>query len=108
MQTNLRVEIAPKGSPAERIWVIAEQPLAKDSAKGFLFSSPMGWSYDKLLAESGISRYYTVCFSDEAEAISALERYQPPIIVVLDKAGQLLLPQIKRKEDVNLWAGSLL
>ena len=101
-------KLGSKGTPAERIWLIAEGPLSKDSNKGFLFSSPMGWSYDKILQEMGISKYYTTYFESSDEAQDTLNKFLPPIIVLLDKAGSLLLPQIRRKEDCNLWAGSLL
>lgn len=105
--------ISPKGSPAERLWIIAEAPLPKDRDKGYLFSSGMGWSYDKMLGEMGLYRYFaTVCPSGnqvaETEFIDLLNRYCPPIIVALDSAAKTLVPQIKRRKDVNLWAGSLL
>jgi hypothetical protein len=106
-------KLAPKGSPSERIWIIAEAPLARDKEKGYLFSSGMGWSYDKLLGEAGISKYFTTyCESRDQASIdilySELNKYQPPIIVTLDASGRYLLPAISRKEDVALWAGSIL
>lgn len=100
-------KIGSKGSPAERIWLIAEKPLPKDQDKGFLFSSPMGWSYDKILAEAGISKYYTTYFDSDTEAVDSVNHYQPPIVVCLDGAGSLLLPNVS-KHNVSLWAGSLL
>jgi len=101
-------KIGSKGTPAERIWLIAEKPLSKDQDKGFLFSSPMGWSYDKILQEVGITKYYTTLFETQTEALDNLNRYQPPIIVLLDSAGSIIIPQIRKKEDTRLWAGSLL
>jgi hypothetical protein len=102
--------ISPKGSPAERIWVIAEAPLGKDKDKGFLFSSPMGWSYDKLLGEAGIHRYYACYpdFNDNSALISELNHYCPPVVVCLDGSGKTLISQIKAKESLDKWAGSLL
>jgi 3'-5' exonuclease len=103
-------KLSPKGSPSERLWIIAEAPLSKDQDKGFIFSSPMGWSYDKLLSESGLRDYYIDYFdtNDEQALLSKLNNYRPPFIVSLDTAGKHLYPAIKRKEDINLWAGSLL
>src|SRR5882757_493074 len=99
-------KLGSKGTPAERLWVIAEHPLPKD--KDFLFSSPMGWSYDKILQEAGINKYYTTYFTDPMEAVDTINRFQPPILVCLDRAGGYFLPQLERKEAVGLWAGSLL
>lgn len=103
-------KLSPKGSPSERLWIIAEAPLSKDQDKGFLFSSPMGWSYDKMLGEAGIRNYYVTYFSgpDDVEAINLINQYQPPIIVALDLAGKNLVSGIYRKEDIHNWAGSLL
>lgn len=103
------LNIAPRGSPSSRLWIIAEAPLTKDALKGYLFSSPMGWSYDKLVQEAGIhSTYYTACYPTARECEDTINKHQPPIIVALDGAGALLLDQINNKESVNLWAGSLL
>src|SRR5882757_5143876 len=68
----------------------------------------MGWSYGKILQEVGINKYYTTYFQTESECVDALNYYQPSVIVLLDKAGSLVVPQISKKESVNLWAGSLL
>jgi hypothetical protein len=104
-------KLAPKGSPSERLWLLAEAPLPKDRDKGFLFSSPMGWSYDKMLGEAGLGSYYCT-YVDPSDGpnnlVDRINHYQPPIIVALDTAGKHLLPQIKSIESVNLWAGSLL
>jgi hypothetical protein len=110
VSTNVSTKISPKGSPAERLWIIAEAPLSKDKDKGFLFSSAMGWSFDKLLGESGLTSYYCDYFdpSNPQALVDRINNYKPPILICLDKAGANLLPQIKRKEDINLWAGSLL
>lgn len=101
-------KISPKGSPSERLWIIAEAPLPKDKDKGFLFSSAMGWSYDKLIHEAGISQYYCSYFDSDSECIQELDKYRPPIIVGLDTSSKLLLPNIQRKEQIGLWASSLL
>lgn len=103
-------KISPMGSPAERLWIIAETPLPKDKDKGYLFSSAMGWSYNKLLGEAGLRSFY-IDYFDPANPqllVDKLNQYKPAIIITLDKSGSYLLPQIKRAEDINLWAGSLL
>lgn len=103
-------KLAPKGSPSERLWIIAEKPLPKDSDKNFLFSSPMGWSYDKMLGEAGLRNYYVTYFSepDDAQTLDLIRQYQPPIIVCLDLASKNLVSGVYRKEDIHNWAGSLL
>lgn len=101
-------KLSPKGSPSERLWIIAEEPLSKDKDRGFLFSSAMGWSYDKLLHEAGLSSYYCTYFESEAEALAELDRYRPPLIVCLDTSSNALIPNIQSREQVGLWASSLL
>lgn len=103
------MKLNPKGSPASRLWVIAEEPLPKDKDKGYLFSSNMGWSYDKLMGEAGIKDYYCTYFElGEKKLYDDINHYKPPFLVCLDTSGGFLLPQIKTLESTNLWAGSLL
>lgn len=115
--------ISPKGSPASRLWVLAEAPLAKDSQKGYLFSSPMGWSYDKMLVEAGLTNYF-VTYMDEDNVtspqykdnvIAQINNYKPPLILALDTAGKWLLPGKFRgknpkdvRANISRQAGSLL
>ncbi len=100
-----------KGSPSERLWILAESPLPRDKERGYLFSSPMGWSYDKMLGEIGISRYYiTYCDKDDPKGkenlLAAINQYCPPIIVCLDTAASLLTSRIRTIEDIAHYAGS--
>jgi len=106
----IATKISPKGSPSERLWIIAEAPLPKDIDSGYLFSSAMGWSFDKLLGEAGLSRYYITYFEDSnvQATFDSINKYRPPLVVCLDKSISHFFPNIKRKEEVSLWAGSLL
>lgn len=109
--TNLKsVKLSPKGSPSERLWIIADAPLPKDADKGFLFSSAMGWSFDKMLGEAGLINYYVTYFDgpEDAETLAQINKFQPPVIISLDTAIKNLVPSIIRKEEISDWAGSLL
>lgn len=112
--------ISPKGSPISRLWILAEAPLAKDSAKGYLFSSPMGWSFDKMMGEIGLNNYFVTYIEPNDSAhpqykdkvIAAMNQYKPPLILSLDLGATTLLPnklfKTKNGNSVLSQAGSLL
>lgn len=114
----------PKGSPLSSIWVIAEKPYSSDEAKGYLFSGGMGYMFEKMMQEAGISDYYVTCRRPDTNNPAAcniiendINHYKPPIIIVLDQAGKGLLPVLQKKfkkgqsedeTEIEKFAGSLL
>lgn len=118
--------ISDRGSPSSRVWVIAQTPFKNDVDKGFLFSSPMGYVFDKMMREAGFTDYYTVSAQpDLANKASCrdvhgmLMRHQPPIIIPLEAAGLGFLPQLTPKRqgkdydpeedsEISKYCGSLL
>ncbi|HEY1646300.1 MAG TPA: hypothetical protein VGF75_08155 [Candidatus Saccharimonadales bacterium] len=109
--------ISPKGSPISKLWVIAEAPLKKDVDKGYLFSSPMGWSFDKMMNDVGLTNYFVTYIepTDTAhpqykdKVIAAMNQYQPVLILSLDMGAATLLPtKLRTSSDIEKQAGSLL
>lgn len=104
--------IQSKGSPSSPIWILVDKPLNGDSDRGYLYSAPTGYVFDKMLAEAGISDYYVTCYRPDtdhldswAHVAGALNQYKPPIIIPLGHAGKNLLdcmnPKNLKKKGVH-------
>jgi len=93
--------IHDKGNPTSPVWVVVDKPFESDISKGYLYSGPMGWMFDKMMQEAGINDYYVTCWrpdTDHPESFKnidgALNQYKPPIIITLGAIGWKLLPQL--------------
>ena len=103
--------IHSQGSPSSDTWVIIDKPLAKDTEKGYLYSSGLGYLWAKIMEDAGFSDYYVTCYRPDTEHANAfrdidgeLNHYKPRIIIPLDAAGQKLCPELKtvrRKKTYN-------
>lgn len=117
--------LSSKGSPTSQCWVICEKPYANDLAKGYLYSSGMGFVFDKMMKDAGISDYYVTCRRPDTEHLDAyailennLNTYKPPIIITLEEAGKFLCPVLTPKpkkgavgdddSEISKYCGSLL
>lgn len=103
--------IRPKGSPSSPVWVLLDRPMLGDLDKGYLYSSPTGFVFDKMMQEAGIKDYYVTAYRPDTEhpeaytnIVGKIEQYKPPIIIPLGAIGSKLLPQMipsRRKKDYN-------
>lgn len=116
--------IGPKGSPSSQVWVLVDRPLSNDIDKGYLFSSNLGYTFDKMMADAGIRDYYVTALRPDSSDLNAggswesyLRHHKPPIIIALDNAGKALCPELHKKfntkdpEDasaISKYAGSIL
>lgn len=119
--------INPKGSPSSQVYVLVDRPMAGDLDKGYIFSSNLGYTFDKMMRDAGINDYYVTALrpdSDDEMAggswESTLRQYKPPIIIPLNAAGKQLCPELHKKfnkkkgespEDssaISKYAGSIL
>jgi len=118
--------IQNKGNPSSKVWVIVNEPLSGDKDKGFLYSAPLGWVFDKMMKEAGIPDYYVFSRRTDPEngaayrdTLGELNKHQPPIIIALGNASAYLCDELipKRKgpkynpdkdSEISKYAGSLL
>lgn len=119
--------IGNKGNPTSNCWVIVDTPLSGDEDKGYLFSSPMGYVFDKMMQDAGISDYYVTCMRPNtdhldswANIVGALNQFKPPIIIPLGHAGKNLLTcmhpkrskgghdNASRESELSKYSGSIL
>lgn len=121
--------IGSKGNPTAPVWVLVDRPLSGDKDKGYVYSSPLGYVFDKMMRDAGIGDYFVTAMrplvDDEDAAVSggswlsAITHYRPPIIIPLDACGKQLLPEMHKKfagkkgnpEDasaISKYAGSIL
>lgn len=98
--------IHPKGNPASPVWVIVNRPMSGDTAKGYMYSSPMGYVWDKMMNDAGINDYYVTSrlpdsddHSTGGDWESKLYHYKPPIIIPLGSAGRWLVPEMTKKHN---------
>jgi len=118
-------DLNPRGSPTAPVWVIAERPYPQDKEKGFIFSGGYGYTFHKMMQDAGITDYYVCARRPDPETPSAisivenhLNHYKPPLIIVLEEAGKVLLPQLRAKgedededtdeSEISKYCGSLL
>ena len=120
--------ILPRGNPASKIWVIPDKPYAKDSEKGYIFSSGYGYVFDRAWHDAGISETPFICSISDIDStnpveqdykvfLAAVEVYKPPFILPLGKtASALFCPETRQKKkgvetdetSLEKYAGSLL
>lgn len=116
--------IHTRGDPASRIWFIFDHPFPSDIPKGYILSGGLGYLYEKMLAEAGLSLYDCYCCARRpdtdspnsyASVDSALQNYQPPFICVVNEVGNYFLPDLRPrstkdtyKTQLNKYVGSLL
>jgi hypothetical protein len=102
-------EIHSKGDPHSQIWVTVDEPYQKDAEKGFLFSSGLGYIFDKMMKEAGITDYYVTCRKPDLEDKSSyriiendLNHYRPPLIIALGNTASYLCKEVR---DANTRKG---
>lgn len=121
--------IAPKGSPDAPVWVIVDKPLSNDIDKGYIYSSGLGYVWDKMMREAGIPDYFVIARKPDSEDKfaggsweSSLHHYKPKFIITVDAAGKWLLPELEKKQrgksakqqwgiedsEIGKYAGSIL
>lgn len=117
--------IAPKGSPSSPVWVLIDKTMSGDIDKGFVFSSPTGYVFDKMMRDAGFSDYYVIARKSDADDpdmetkwLNALQYYKPPIIIPLGSAGKGLLRELEPKKkrpnstrddsEISKYSGSIL
>lgn len=114
--------IHPKGSPSSRIWVITDQPLSTDLAKGYLFSGGLGWVFDKMMKDAGINDYYVAARRPDTDDLKSynnvdgeLNTYKPPFIIALDTVSSWYCSECEpgkgqktHKTQLGKYVGSLL
>lgn len=119
--------IYPKGNPGAPIWVVVETPYPKDAEKGYIFSSGMGYVFDKMMSATGLRDYYVIARAPDLEdkhsyciVENELNHYRPPIIITLGDSGKHFCPELgvkgksikgaapEEKTELDKYAGSLL
>jgi hypothetical protein len=117
--------ISPKGNPASDVWVVVNLPLSSDADKGYIYSAPTGYVFDKMMKDAGIDDYYVICQRPDTEDImtggsweSSLQHYKPTFIIPLDNAGAHLIPALGKAKwtkntaadasEISKYAGSIL
>ena len=118
--------IHPKGNPASPVWILVDNPLSDDTTRGYLYSAPLGHTFDKMMQAAGFQDYYVTCYRPDTDHLDAwqnitadLEHYKPPIIIPLGAIGQKLCDQLEMKRrsknynvdedsEINKYCGSLL
>jgi hypothetical protein len=122
------MNIADKGNPKSKVWVIVEKPYKTDEPKGYVFSGGLGWVWEKMMQDAGIDEYYVTSRISDREhptSFSIVENYlnqhRPPIIFTLENSTHNLVPAVAKaiprkkgkqeqdyKSDLEKFAGSLL
>lgn len=84
-----------KGSPTSDIWIITERPFEKDKEKGYLWSSGLGYMYDKMLKDAGIHDYFVIARAPEPDdpksyrnIIGDILHHKPKIIIPMEESGK--------------------
>jgi len=120
------VYIHSKGSPSSSCWVIVDRPLTGDVDKGYLYSAPMGYVFDKMMQDAGINDYHVTCRRPDVDNVQSianiegkLNQYKPPVIITLGVAGKWLIKEMNPKykkakysedqdSEITKYAGSLM
>lgn len=115
-----------KGSPSSSVWVLVDKPLADDSTRGYLYSAPLGFVFDKMMQAADLPDYYVTCFRPDTDhdnayrnIIGELNQYRPPVIICLGAVAKKLItsmaPTTRRKNynedqdsELSKYCGSLL
>ena len=115
-----------KGNPSSDTWVLVDKPLSGDIDRGYVYSSGLGYMWDKMMGEAGFNDYYVTCFRPDtdhptayANVVGSINQYQPKIIIPLDAAGRHFLPELsptrrgkgfdpEKDSEIFKYAGSIL
>jgi hypothetical protein len=122
--------IHPRGNPQSPVWVITDEPFSKDYAHGTIYSSGLGYIFDKAWKDAGINAAPFIGFLTDPHNpikcpieidfkvyLDVLELYKPPIICTVgEKVTALFCPETSRRKkgvatdesSLEKWAGSLL
>lgn len=118
--------IHSKGSPSSPVWVLVDRPLSGDDVKGYLYSAPLGWVFDKMMQDAGIVDYYVIAYRPDTKHTDSwcnmdgeLNMYKPPIIIPLGAIGGKLIPALipkrrgktfneEKDSELSKYCGSLL
>ena len=86
--------VHPRGNPQAPVWVLVHSPYKKDADKHFVFSSGLGYHFDKMMKEAGFKDYYVfnqIQDFDDLNSFNTFEtevrHYKPPILIPLGKAA---------------------
>jgi hypothetical protein len=117
------------GDPQNPLWIIIDQPFARDAEQGYLFSSGYGYNFKKTWKLSQAPDPYITCFNsdldkptdlivDYQKTLGRINQYQPKMIVALgDDVLNTFVPSTtqksrkangKKASSLTKWAGSLL
>jgi hypothetical protein len=136
-ETKLMALLKTKGYPTAPIWVIVERPFRNDEQRGWLFSSGLGYVFDRMREEAGLrdSDFFFTARRPDLQSPSSilnvlgdLETYKPPFILVMGDAAPFFLPALRAShtskngdsddtdddspsyelEGMEKWVGSLL
>lgn len=109
-------QIFPRGNPQAPIWLLLDAPYNTDIPKGYLLSGGMGYVFERMLVDSGLSwsDVYAVCrrpYNDSPDSYvtlaSDLAKYAPPLILAMGNAAAFYLPELREKGNGALNAGQL-
>jgi hypothetical protein len=115
-----------KGNPSSDIWVIVNRPLPNDIDRKYVFSSGIGYVFDKMMKEAGLGDYFVTCYCPDTDSPNAyrnidgeLNSYRPSIILAIDTASAKLCTELVPKRqgknydpdvdsEISKYCGSLL
>jgi len=116
--------IHPRGDPASRIWIVLDHAFPSDEAKGYLLSGGLGYVYEKMFTEAGLSLFDAyVCArrpdtdnpNSYSSVDSSLVHYRPPLVLAVNEVGSYYLEELRMKGEqksyktqLNKYVGSLL
>jgi hypothetical protein len=82
------------------------KPLPTDTERKYIFSSGLGYLWDKMMKEAGIEDYYVTCLFPDTSNINAarnidgdLNQFQPKIIIAIDAYGAKLCDELIPKRQ---------
>lgn len=117
--------ISPKGRQTAPIWVIANKPYSSDVPKGQMFSGGLGFVFEKMLLEAGISPSdcYFTCRAPDTDTPMGfqnmeglLNTFKPPFILALGDVAGWFLSELRGKDkapvtdkgQLQKYAGSMM
>jgi hypothetical protein len=92
-----------RGNPKSQVWVVVDQPEKRDSEKNFVFSSGIGFIFERMMHEAGINDFFVTYLRDREDPKSyripenALNHHRPPLIITLEDATKTLVPETRKK-----------
>lgn len=121
-------KILPRGDPKSPVWVVCEKPYEKDAQKGYVWSCPVGFVFDRCWRDAGIRTLPFLCNISDIDSaneltidfkvfLAAIDHFKPPIICTMGKkVTALFCPETRSKRkgvetdesSLEKWAGSLL